>query len=81
MRQKTIVDISITTATWAFITACLSIFCGFFLIYVGSGNGLTELTIETDTLKINFFSFVPGVGFALFGSSLAAWTVHRLIKK
>lgn len=78
---RTTVDISIRTATGAFITSCISILCGFILIYVGAGAGNTGFSIEAKGVFINFYSFVPGVAFALFGSALAAWTVHRLIKK
>ncbi|AXH09538.1 hypothetical protein CP960_01420 [Malaciobacter halophilus] len=80
-REKTTVDISITTARGSFITSCLCIICGFILMFVGSDNGLTELTVKTKDVTINFYSFVPGVVFTLFGAILAAWTVHRLIKK
>lgn len=50
-------------------------------MFIGSDNGLTELTVKTKDVTVNFYSFVPGVVFALFGAILAAWTVHRLIKK
>jgi len=79
--NKTTVDITITVATGSFITSCISILCGFFLIYVGAGGGGTGLSLEAGSIRVNFYSFLPGVAFALFGSLLAAWTVYRLVKK
>ncbi len=79
--NPTTVHISLVTALGSFTTACISIICGFLLISGGTTYGETGLTLATKTLQVNFYSFVPGVAFAMFGASLAAWTVHRLIKK
>jgi len=79
--NPTAVHISLVTAIGAFATAGISIVCGFLLISSGTGNAETGLSINTASMQVNFYSFVPGVAFAMFGASLAAWSVHRLIKK
>lgn len=74
------IHISIITSIGSFIVSGLSIYCGYLLILHGT-TGITSIEVVTQTVKVNFFSFVPGVSFALFGAGIAWKALNVLIKK
>jgi len=77
----TTVHISIVTAIGAFFVSALSILFGYLLILNGTPHGEVGLSICGNGWHVNFFSFVPGVAFALFGSFIAWRALTTLIKK
>ena len=74
------VHISIITSIGAFVVSGLSIYCGYLLILHGT-TGVTSIEIVTSAVKVNFYSFIPGVSFATFGCAIAWKALNVLIHK
>ena len=72
------VHISLVTAIGAFFVSSLSLVLGFFLILHGT-TGEVALQIEYQTVKVNFYSLVPGVAFGLFGAGISWRALSVLI--
>ena len=72
------VHISLVTAIGAFFVSALSLVLGFFLILHGT-TGEVALQVEYQTVKVNFYSLVPGVAFGLFGAGISWRALSVLI--
>jgi len=80
LENPTTVHISLSVAMGAFAVSALSLVLGFVLIEHGTA-GPMSLELKTGMLTVNFYAFVPGLGFALFGAFIAWKAVDSLIKK
>lgn len=80
IREPTLIHISLVTAIGAFFVSALSLFLGFFLILHGT-TGEVALQIEYQTVKVNFYSLVPGVAFGLFGAAISWRALSVLIRR
>jgi len=74
------VHISIVTAIGAFAVSALAIWCGYLLIQSGAAGGL-EVSVEVRGIKVNFFTYLPGIAFAAFGAAIAWRALSVLIGK
>jgi len=74
------VHISIVTAVGAFAVSALAIWCGYLLIQSGA-TGAVELTIEARGVKVNLFTYIPGIAFGLFGAAIAWRALSVLIRR
>jgi hypothetical protein len=74
------VYISIVTAIGAFSVAALAIWCGYLLIQSGT-SGALEVSVEVRGVKVNFFTYIPGIAFGLFGAAIAWRALSVLIKR
>lgn len=74
------VHISIVTAVGAFSVSALMIWCGYLLIQSGA-SGVVELSVEARGVKVNFFTYIPGIAFGLFGAAVAWRALSVLIRK
>ena len=66
----TTVHISIVTAIGAFAVSALAIWCGYLLIESGTA-GVLQVSVEARGVKVNLFTYIPGIAFALFGAAIA----------
>lgn len=80
IKDPTTVHISLVTAVGAFFVAALSLTLGFFLILHGT-TGEVALQVKSQALEVNFYSFVPGVAFGLFGAGIAWRALSVLIRR
>ena len=72
--------ISIITSVCAFLTGALSIYLGYKL-FILKATGSFEISISIRGFDLSFISWVPGLGFALFGMVIAWKALSSLIKK
>ena len=79
-KDATIVHISLLTSLCAFVVSALSIFLGYLLILHGT-TGAVALQLSSKFFQVNFYSFVPGVAFALFGAAIAWRALSVLIHR
>jgi hypothetical protein len=78
LKNPTIIHISVITAIGAFSVSALAIFLGFMLIEHGT-TGSVALEFKIAGGSVNFYSFVPGVAFGLFGAAIAWRALSTLI--
>lgn len=79
-QSYTAVHISLFTCICAFSVAALSLVLGYVLIEHGTTGGMS-LEFQRGDFKVNFFTFVPGLGFAFFGAAIAWKALDSLIGK
>ena len=80
LNNPTTVHISLVTAISAFSVSALSLILGYFLIVQGT-TGSVSLQLATPTFTVNFYAFVPGVAFGLFGATIAWRALSVLITR
>jgi len=74
----TTVHITLLVTVGAFSVAALALILGFFLIEHGT-TGAMSLEIQSGNVKVNLFTFVPGVGFGFFGAAIAWKALSALV--
>ena len=80
LKDLTTVHITLLTALCAFGVAALALIIGCFLILHGT-TGEVALQVTSKAVQVNFYSFVPGVAFALFGALIAWRALGVLIRR
>ena len=80
LNAPTTVHISLLTALCAFGVSALALLLGYFLILHGT-SGEVALQVSSKLVQVNFYSFVPGVAFALFGAAISWRALSVLIRR
>lgn len=80
LENPTTVHISLFAAFGAFAVSGLSIVLGYLLIKDGT-FGPMSFEFQSGDMKVNLYTFVPGLGFAFFGAAIAWKALSALIRK